>query len=191
MITIAITGQITGVSDQYGHLENKIHTGDTITGTYSYNSLISDSNPLTTIGDYEYFSSPAGISLNCGGLNFRTNSDNVDFLIEVSNNHTLQSDNYVIRSYNNQPLYNGTLVQYIEWQLNDSTGTAFSSDALPLTAPDLSKWGSGRYDNQLVITGYNDFGISAKVTSAVLIPEPITAFLLGFGIILAKRKPLK
>jgi hypothetical protein len=189
MITIAITGQITVVDDQYGHLEHKIHSGDTITGTYSYDSAMLDSSPSSALGDYVYNVSPAGISLNCGGFNFRTNSDNVDFLIEISDNYTLQSDNYLLRSYNNLPLSNGALVDHIFWQLDDSTGTALSSDALPLTAPDLSKWGSGRYDNQLGIVG-REFGIGATVTSAVLIPEPITVFLLGFGIILAKRRLL-
>jgi hypothetical protein len=181
LITIAITGQVTGVSDQYGHLENKIHIGDTITGTYTYDS--SASGP-----PYDYYSNPCGMSLYTGGFNFKTDQNNVHFHISVINNDS-GYDYYSMISYNNSSLSNGTPVQHVFWDLEDPTGTALSSDALPLTAPDLSKWDSSIYANQLGISG-SEFGIGATVTSAVLIPEPITVFLLGFGIILTKRRLL-
>jgi hypothetical protein len=184
MITIAITGQITGVSDQYGHLENKIHVSDTITGTYTYDSAMLDSNPSSTVGDYMYNASPAGISLNCGGFNFRTNPDDVDFLVEILNNDGIRNyDGYLLRSYNNLPLSNGALVNHISWQLDDSTGTALSSEALPFTAPDLGRWNS----NVLQIFNDNDFGISATITSAVLVPEPATLLLFGIGTLLLRK----
>jgi hypothetical protein len=176
MVTIAISGQITSVDDQYGHLENKIHVNDTFSGTYTYDSTMLDSNPSSTVGDYWYSSNLCGVSLNIGGFNFKTDPTNVNFLVEVSNNNTLQSDNYLLYSYNNLPLSNGVLVDHILWQLDDSTGTALSSDALPLTAPDLSKWNS----SYLYIDSSRggEFTISATITSAVLIPEPATLLLV-------------
>jgi hypothetical protein len=179
MITIAITGQVTGVEDQYGHLENKIHVGDSITGTYIYDSIASGP-------PYDYYSNPCGISLYAGGFNFKTDQNNVHLHISVINNDLLGYDGYSMTSYNNLSLSNGALVESINWQLEDTTGTALSSDALPLTAPDLSRWNS----NLLRITHDRDFTIDATVTSAVLIPEPATVFLFSLGIFLAKRKQL-
>jgi hypothetical protein len=187
-ITIAITAEVAGVTDKYGHLEGKIHVGDAVTGTYTYDSLTSDSNPSSTVGEYYHYSPPAGISLECGGLIFRTDPTNVDFLVSAGNNYSLGEDSYLLRSYHNLPLSNGTLVDYIEWQLDDSTGLALSSDALPLTAPNLTDWD---YDWGLSITGpgcgSDYFGIVADITSVALIPEPATLLLLIFGTIICKR----
>ena len=106
----------------------------------------------------------------------------VNFLVSVGN-WASGTDNYGLISYNNLPLSDGTPVQYINWQLDDPTGTVLSSDVLPLTAPDLSKWQSWF---GLSISTDRNFGISATITSAT--PEPATAFLFGLGIILARKK---
>ncbi len=188
-ITIAISGQVEYVNDQLGNLQNQVHFGDTISGTYTYDSAIFDSNPSSAVGDYEYSVPPAGIWLTAGGFDFRTNATNVNFLVEILNDDGLLNvDAYLIRSYNNSPLYGNVLVDEISWQLDDSTGTALSSVALPLTAPDMSKWSS----NNLVITGpkiesIESFGIRATITSATLVPEPATILMLGFGMLLTRR----
>jgi len=177
-ITIAISGQITGLNDQYGHFGGQIHVGDAIAGTYTYDTTISG------LASYDYYAPPAGISLDVGGFNFQTDPTNVDFDLSVTNNDLLGYDYYGMISRNNLPLPNSTPVQYISWGLGDSTGTALSSDAFPLTAPDLSKWSS----NTLNIFHDRDYGINATITSAVLIPEPATAFLLGLGFMLARKR---
>ena len=173
LITIEISGQVTSVSDQFNHFGNNIHIGDTITGTYTYDSTGIDSNPLT------------GINLTVSGFDFKTDPFSVDFTLEVANNY-IGADYYTVSSYSNLPLSDGTPVQFIVWWLYDPTGTALSSDAMPLTAPDLSRWNY----SDLHISHDRDFGIGATVTSAVLVPEPVTLLLLAFGITACKlRKP--
>ncbi|MGA2071204.1 MAG: PEP-CTERM sorting domain-containing protein [Sedimentisphaerales bacterium] len=181
-ITIAISGYVTSVSDENKHFGGQIAIGTPITGTYTYDSAIPDSYPSDfSYGQYWNYTPPAGVSLNVGGLNFRTNPDNVEFAVTVNNNN-LGEDSYSIWSTKNLSLSDGTLVQSISWYLNDPTGTALSSDALPLTMPDLSKWGY----NSLNISTDRTFGISATITSAT--PEPATAFLFGLGLILARKR---
>jgi len=180
LITIAISGHVTSVSDFSSQLGGQIHIGDAITGTYTYDSATPDSDPSGN-GDYWHYSSPTGISLNIRGINFRTDPINVNFLVEVGNSY------YLLRSYHNLPLSNGTPVQHISWQLTDPTGSGLSSDALPLAAPDLSKW----VGNRLSITGPDCspqyFSIGATITSAS-IPEPASAFVLGLGTLLIRRR---
>jgi hypothetical protein len=126
---------------------------------------------------------PHGIFLSVSGFDFETDPTNVDFLVEIENDHP-PDDNYLLRSYNNIPLSNGTLVAHISWWLYDPTGSALSSTDLPVTAPVLTDWQS----NHLDIHGEKGtFGFSAHVISAV--PEPATLSLFGLvGLLLRKRR---
>ena len=186
IIIIDLTAEISDVDDLGELLEGLVNVGDIITGSYTYDSATPDSKPLETVGDYWHSSQPYGISLSVGGFVFQTDLDNVYFVVSVSNNH-LGDDRYSLRSYSNLPLSSGVLVDHIAWQLVDYSATALSSDALPTTPPVLENWES--------IFGITiDFGykgssmIRAHVTSAELVPEPGTIFLLGLGVLALIRK---
>ena len=184
IITIDIAAEIAEVDDLGGLLEGQVNVGDTITGSYTYDSATPDSNPLETIGNYEHFNAPYGVSLSVGGFVFQTDPDNVNFLVTILNDNN-GSDDYTFGSYNNLPLSNGVGVSFISWALDDYTATALSSDALPTTPPVLEDWESIA---GLTIT-YGPKGssmIRGHVTSAV--PEPGTVFLLGLGSLALIRK---
>ena len=184
LITIAISGQVTSVGDPSGHFGGQIHIDDTITGTYTYDSATLDSYPEdTTYAQYLNYSAMTGISLYVDGFNFGTNPNNVEVGVTIRNDD-FGEDRYTFGSNYNLPLPDGTSVQHLFWVLSDLTGTALSSDALPLTAPDLNKWSY----NSLYIGRDRDFGIFATVTSVVLVPEPATLILLAFSIAILKRR---
>jgi hypothetical protein len=179
LIQISLTATVGLVQDPGNHLEGKITNGSTITGYYTYESATLDSNPSSTVGEYWHYSSPAGVSLSLGGFEFKTDSDSVNFHIGISNHNPGGGDDiYSLYSYNNIPLSNGATVNSIAWQLNDLTGSVFSSDALPVSAPILNQW---QYNN-LQIQGEegtpDSYFINANVT---LVPEPSTLLLLMFG----------
>jgi hypothetical protein len=187
LITIAISGHVTAINDMYSNLNGKINMGDAITGTYIYDSATPDSNPDQNIGEYFNYASPAGISVKIGEFAFQTNPNNVKFLVGTSNDNPSGEDVHWLASYHNLSLSNGALVAYINWQLNDSTRTALSSDVLPLTAPNLSNWNFNNFRIDISRSGTGT--IQGIITSAVLVPEPcsILLFLAG-GIVFRRQK---
>ncbi|MFZ0034907.1 MAG: PEP-CTERM sorting domain-containing protein [Sedimentisphaerales bacterium] len=183
-VTIYIEAVVDTVEDSGNYLEGQINAGDIITGYYTYESTTPDSSPLDpVVGHYYHYSPPSGTSLTVSNFEFKTDPANVDFLVGIVNNNTSGQDIYWIDSYNNLDLSNGTSVDSITWQLNDPTGTVFSSDALPTTAPVLEDWQS----NHLRVHGERGgYFINAHVTSAIPEPATILLFSLG-GLFLRKR----
>jgi hypothetical protein len=163
-ITVKITARVIEVAgpDIFGGL---IHTGDLITGSYTYDPSIADISPNDPqTGTYLYTSPPFDIILTVNGLTFQTDPQNVQGSITVVN---AQSANYVdeflVVSLNNLPV-NGTDIPQITLYFIDSTGEAISSDALPAGgAPDLNNW---RQETSLGINGRDGAFIGARVTSA-------------------------
>jgi hypothetical protein len=194
-IKIGLTGVVDSVGDSYNLLGGKIQANDIITGFYTYDSLMSNSAPEPEYeGWYQYTTSPYGMSLTVGDITFQTDSENVNFGIEVSNNFYGESrDIYVMNSNNNLSLANGLSIDNLHWQLDDYSGTALSDTALPLEPPDLSKW-----SNSLSIMGGQYpfpspgektlFEIIGHVTEVHLVPEPISLCLLAFGGLFLRRK---
>ncbi|MGA1840274.1 MAG: hypothetical protein ACMUIU_06570 [bacterium] len=183
-ITINITAEVAYVDDWGNTLGGVVEVGDIITGEYTYESTTPDTNPLPTVGDYWHTTSPYGISLEVNGLVFETDHSDVEFIVEICNNHgTLQDDNYLLRSYNNLQLPGGIIVEHIAWQLDDPTGTALSSEALPIDPPILEDWQSifGISINGFIPDPYfpdfplfeTEYFIRAHVTSATIVSPKI------------------
>jgi hypothetical protein len=198
LIKIGLTGQVDYVDDPYNLLENGVHQNDLITGFYLYDSATPNSEPSVEFGIYKHTSTPYGMSLTIRSLIFQTNPTNVDFVISLTNNYSGGSwDSYGVTSYNNLTLDNGVSIDRLHWQLDDYSGTALSSDALPITPPDLSQWQS----NLLSVRGgmypfppdgtKTLFGINGHVTSVYLVPEPTSFILLATGALLLKRRSFK
>jgi cysteine-rich repeat protein len=146
-VSIDLTATVATVDDQNGFLEGRIKPGDTIVGTYTYDLATPDSNDFPTVGDYWHTDPLFGITLSVGGYVFRTKPDNVEFLVEIVNDHNVPPrDNYLLRSYNNildgPNLTNFAAPSHLAWQLDDDSAKALSSAALTDEPPVLSAWQS-------------------------------------------------
>ena len=194
VITIAIEASVREIYDDADLLEGAITIDDIITGTYTYSTDVADTNPSSTVGDYEYSESSYGVELLCNGLEFKTDPCDVDFLLKIINDKDYgygEEDVYLFYSYNNLPLLSSIGIDSISWQLNDYTGTAISSTALPSTAPILEDWQSlvgVHIRSEKIGDNYDTFHIYADVTSAIVIPEPATLLFLTSGVLLLRRK---
>ena len=185
LVIIEIEAVVDLVDDDDNYLEGQISINDIITGYYTYESTTADSNPSGSIGRYEHYSAPAGISLSVGGFDFETDASNVSFLMGIVNNGTSNDDGYWLISNNNLALSNGIAVDDISWQIEDATGTALTNDSLPVTAPILSQW---QFFNHLRLEADRKYLVDAHVTSAVVIPEPATILLLGSGLLFFRKR---
>ena len=194
LIEIAIEAEITGVSDSGNLLEGNVNVGDIITGSYRYDSETPDSSPIDPIvGRYWCYSIPYGISLNVGDLLFQADPASVEFLVLVVNNNSLGHDIYGVVSYNNHIVDKNLHVDSISFTLKDYSGQALIDDNLPILPPQIEEYND---ENYLVIAGGREggYGISARVFSAVLIPEPSSIILLTLGYLCIhnkKRKTMK
>jgi hypothetical protein len=188
-IKIGLTGHVDYIDDPYNLLDNGVHQGDWITGFYTYDSSTQDSNPSVSMSLYQYAIAPYGMLVTAGSITFQTDPTNVNFEIGLVDNYAGGTlDSYEVTSHNNLQLNSAITVGDLHWQLNDYSGKAISSDALPSTAPDLSKWQS----NSLSVVGGSDektqFLISGHITSSYLIPEPATLFLLAIGGLIIRKR---
>jgi len=167
--------------------------GELISGSFTFESTAADTDPdISSFG--RYWLSDLNVTVG----SYTTNTFYSGVVVAM--------DNYVypgkdpVDSYSisanvtsdNIPISNGIAFFYgLDIQLRDSSANAFSSDALPLTPPDLSEFEDPRllisFASEVNGINYSATRIWAleSLTSAetVPVPEPSTIFLFGFGLI--------
>jgi hypothetical protein len=164
-ITFSFTGTVT--DDPFGLSS----FGAPIFGDYTFDSASVDAIPGPAAGSYTSIGPAFGFNANVDGMPFSVSGSlNVSVLDAFI-------DQYLVTASD------GTLT--LEIFLEDSTGTAFSSDALPLTPPLLSSFDTRQFRffapdaeflgtvDTLVCTAGCDGGANGRV------PEPGMLWLLG------------
>lgn len=139
-VAVALSGQLTAVDDRGDLLAGNAIVGQTFSGEYVFDSAAVDTNPDPTIGDYRFTTWPYGIAFSVGTLDFQSNPDSTNLLIQMVNDFASTLDGFIVRSLNNLTLPNGLVIENITWQLDDTTMTAIDSDALLSAAPVLTDW---------------------------------------------------
>jgi hypothetical protein len=172
--TGTVTQTIFDPADPYG---GTIGFGTPIVGYYTFESTVADAVPLDNkTGSYTSNGNPFGMAVNIGGNIFNS----FGYLnIGVANNYPT-GDQYTVTTQSSS----GDL--YLKLFLQDSTGTAFNSDALPKMPPNLSQFLVK--DFQLIasfldpLSGYNQVEIDGNVNSIAPVPEPGTLLLIASGL---------
>jgi hypothetical protein len=174
-VTVSFYGTLTLVdSSPFPELT----VGVPFTGSYTYSLSTPDTNVAPQVGDYQHVTAPYGVTVTIGTHTFRTDPQNVNFLVELVNDY-FDLDNYIVHSYNNVNT-DGASVQTINFQLDDPTQTALSSTALLGSAPDLSRW---QQVSGLDIDGYSSEGFHFLLRGTVSVMQ------LGGGPILIPGPP--
>ena len=180
LITFSFSGTVDNVDFDNG-TPTEFVVGDTFSGVYTFESTDADSNASPNNG--YYFSSISLLSTTVGSYS----GSFAPGYILVRNNVPVQ-DIYIVQSDNSAsgPTVLGLPLYNFELELNDSSGTAFSNDALLLLPPDLTDFTAGQLrlgfaDNDNGIFGRVTAGIDSLTLETTAVPEPSSIALLGFG----------
>ncbi len=162
-VTIEVTAQVDEMYDPTGALGNTILPGTLITGTYTYDSASSDTEPSSDFGHYHQPMGSYGFDLSAGGYRFSYAPDS-DMFVEISSSAT--ANGYHAANTNLAPLTNGANVEAISLYLQDMDGVNLLSDQLPTVAPSLDGFEERRLEiSGSDINGLNQYDIKATVVS--------------------------
>jgi hypothetical protein len=190
-ITFQFEAQVTSISGMgFEHWHNAVMGDPTLTGTYTFADNLPDTYPPTYQGQY---SSSGDLVLDIGWYHIVEPG----FGIGVSN---FAYDWYhVVRSMGFQPPFDESVdMGFYELLMDNHGAPLFTSDALPLTPPDLAAFTDDPQDVAIFRwTGQHqwDFGmlsyfeLEAEITSLTLVPEPAAVLLLvaGCAVIACRR----
>jgi hypothetical protein len=132
-IALEIQGSVFEVDDANGVLGASV--GDLFTGVIAYDAEADNAGEVDS-AIYRFSSARSKISIEINGILFETEPTAIDMLIGVVDR---ASDTLVYQSTRNRCI-GCPGVEFISWQLDDSTGTALTDAALPLDPPDLSRF---------------------------------------------------
>ena len=144
--------------------------GDTFNGTYTYQTVVDDSDPAAEFGQYNYNSlAPSGMTftLNIGTLSTSTDPANPESSIRVLAFDTF--DEYRVNTRLPElPGSDGGL--FVDIPTNWGGGT-ITSDALPLFAPDMAT----ATFNEILINDLQGGQLAGRITLLELQPIPVPA----------------
>ena len=196
-ITFNFAGTVTQANfDPSDPFSGSIGFGTAITGSYTFDSTTLDSDPSGSSGSYQHAGPAYGFSINIGGSLFSTN----DFLaVNVLNGVGIDQYGVLACNGGSAACFSGDLT--VSMLMQDATGTALASAALPVAAPAVAAFQSrtiSLYRNyfddagtfyQIQIDGTLD---SLTQDSLTPVPEPSTAasLLLGCALVAIARRKL-
>jgi len=164
---------------------NATHVGDVFRGTYSYDTSAMDTLPdNSSLGAYRFPNSALSVEFGPFGIS------TAGFGITVYNVHSPLVDRYSVFASSGVSAFD-LLWRELGFTLADTTGTAFTSDALPLGPPNLQDF---QFERVFLLTqaGARDPSLRGTVTSLATFPEPATFSLVAIGALytLKRKRPV-
>lgn len=180
LVTWECGGQITGVRDLGGALAGQIQVGDSWSITYVVDTAVEDS--WADDPEFGVFkSSHMSMVFSAGLLLWTAQGEQCTITVRDGNDDRLSLAANGFTAGANRILEFGA-------SFKDSTGTIFTSDALPSPPPAVSLFDSAVLDvGGYALSGSGPFSIRGDVV--YLTPEPVSALMLVLGIGLAGRPP--
>jgi len=158
IVTFNVKALVKDVYDPAGVFSGSVGPGQTLEGSYTFNLTARDDEPAAEIGRYIHRpgSGQYGFDLSLGAYQFRTDSNRVEFVLDLYNG-TPAPDHYGAFSYGpNHGLPNGATVEDIGLHLYDEAGLMLSSTQLSVTPPVISNTATNY--NEIYIWGMHPNG---------------------------------
>lgn len=181
-VTFQFSGHLEEIAalDPSSPFPDPVVFGTPFTGSYTFDGLATDGVPADpNTGSYASAGPPYAFNLSLAGLGFAFGA--VD--IGIANDYPGPLDQYLVTYAENPSGANITGV-LLEITLQDFSGTAFSSDALPLVPPTLTDFVVRRFfftdtidGNQVEVAGVIDALAVAAVPEPSSLPLALVAML--------------
>lgn len=167
-VTFKIDAVIDHIYDSNNALADRLKLGEHLSGTYTFDTTIPDTETSPAYGFYNQVNSGSnGFNLEIRSLSpSLIKSHNLAFhSINTWNSH---GDFYYAETKIRSPIGNGLTITFVGLEVFDSTGRALTNDKLTNAPPDITY----ARDKHLLISGIadgasEDFEIRATVTSIV------------------------
>jgi len=167
------------VFDPFDPFGGAVQTGSSLYTYVNFDSVATDAIPGAGAGSYSWSGGTYGLAAFVGSLAFPVMRS---LSISVVDGDLGGPDQYLV--FASEGIAGG-LGDYFSMSmlLEDGTGSAFSSDALPLTSPDFSKFATRSFTLNGQYTDASGEFIQYEVQGNLVIPEPHTAALVGLGML--------
>ena len=182
-ITWSYLGTIIGTNDPNNQLDGSVVAGSPFSGTYTFESTMTDDLPSdTTTGLYtQPRPSTSIVVLDVGNYHIVAKSDYIRVENSVKDILVLHASPFITDPIGLQDISMGG---------RDLSGHIVDSDALPIIPPDLSLF----YSSGIVISGIpsNDplqtaLDVQGSLETLTLIPEPASLLLIASGLVCVSR----
>src|SRR6185312_3939497 len=168
-----LTGHVRNMYDPSGIVSGQLTGGQAVTGQYTYETSVPDTEPDPMYGVYSQTPSQGAIRLSTGSLVFESDPAAPYWRFDVTVHPSYYPGYYWSSEFFNidglKPLTNGAAVNSMVISLQDSSGHTPSSEYLPTGAPDLSKF-SEKSINVFGNTATNSFAVEIIIDSVSVNP---------------------
>jgi len=173
-ITFGFSGTITNINDRHGLLDGSITKGTPLSGTYTFESTMTDNLPSDLVRGL--YTTPAPLtSVMIATLgNYVFTGPSTEVFVEDLGKDLIQLTSRDFQSC-------GFHIDSMMVAMFDTDGTAFSGDSLPLIPPTLGDFASVTLLLQGTIPSGESFNLSGDIT--VLVPEPASLLIIAMTLL--------
>ena len=169
-VSVLLTGRVVSVTDPTASLAGAVSVGDEVTGFYTFDKTVPDTDPDPQMGIYQFNSMPCRMWFDVGGLVFVSDPAAIDMNIRLRNDKGRNpKDQCDVNSLGNLPVVPGVDLTSIKLSLVDRTAVALPSDALIDAQTQLTDWPTQR---DLEFTGPNGLVVVADLLQMSHKPVP-------------------
>lgn len=165
ILTVEMQARVTDVYDPAGALQNQVTVGQTVQGSYSYDTTVQDEDSSYQYGSYPQVQ--GGISVTAGSLTFQVQPqfEYYNVMVHPSDWPGYYQGSFRLNARGGNSLPSGANVSSIMIDFSDMHSGAPFSDALPGAAPDLNNY----EDRSIMIDGQLNgtwFSVILRIESA-------------------------
>ena len=170
VIKFSVNATVREIWDENNVLANNINIGDTVSGTYAFNTTTADSDSSPNSGHFQHLpgSGEYGFDVSINNYNIKTDTNTGQFNIYMYDGQA-SYDSYSADEFGSQlPFINGSFIDYLSVYIGDPSGNSITSATLSNTPPVINSSGSNEFymgGMRSTATGMSYFSVVATLNT--------------------------